>query len=106
MVNGIDGLAVTNLDGLDSHDEIRVCTQYDLDGEVLELPPASVEDLARVVPVYESLPGWNTDTTGARTFDDLPENALAYLERLEQLAGTQVSLVGVGPAREQTLVRG
>ena len=105
MVNGINDLAVTNLDGLDTHDEIRVCTGYELDGDLLDLPPASAEDLARVQPVYETLPGWKTDTSGIRVFEELPENALAYLDRVEDLAGAEVNMVGVGPAREQTLVR-
>ena len=105
MVNGINDLAVTNLDGLDTHEEIKVCTGYELDGEVLDLPPASAEDLARVRPVYESLPGWKQDTSGIRVFEELPENALAYLDRVEELAGAEISMVGVGPAREQTLVR-
>ena len=105
MVNGINDLAVTNLDGLDTHEEIKVCTGYELEGEVLDLPPASAEDLARVRPVYESLPGWKQDTSGIRVFEELPENALAYLDRVEELAGAEISMVGVGPAREQTLVR-
>jgi adenylosuccinate synthase len=105
MVNGIDALAVTNLDGLDDHQEIRICTHYRLDGETLELPPASADDLARAEPVYESLPGWRKDTTACRTFEDLPQPALDYLDRLAELAGAPVTMAGVGPARDQTLVR-
>ena len=63
MVNGIDAFAITNLDGLDEHATIKICTHYLVDGEVAELPPASADDLARAVPVYESLPGWRCDTT-------------------------------------------
>lgn len=105
MVNGITAFAVTNLDGLDEHAEIRICTHYEVNGARVDLPPASVDDLAAAVPVYESMPGWLSDTTAARTFDDLPENALAFLSRLEQLAGVSVKIAGVGPDRTQTLVR-
>lgn len=105
MVNGIDELAMTNIDGLDTHDEIRVCTHYELDGERLDLPPASADDLARVIPVYEVLPGWKTDTTGIRSFDDLPANVLSYLDRLRELTGLRTTIVGIGPDREQTLRR-
>jgi adenylosuccinate synthase len=105
MVNGITAFAVTNLDGLDEHAEIRVCTHYEVAGKRLELPPASADDLAAAVPVYESMPGWLCDTTAARTFGELPEKALAFLKRLEELVGVSVKIAGVGPDRTQTLVR-
>jgi adenylosuccinate synthase len=104
IINGLDDLAVTNLDGLDGVSEIHVCTAYPLDGERLEVPPATVEDMARCEPVYETLPGWNCDITAARTVGELPRNARAYLDRMSELTGLPVSLVGVGPDREQTLV--
>jgi len=104
IINGLDDLAVTNLDGLDGVSEIHVCTAYTLDGERLEVPPATVEDMARCEPVYEILPGWNCDITAARTVGELPRNARAYLDRMSELTGLPVSLVGVGPDREQTLV--
>jgi adenylosuccinate synthase len=104
IINGLDDLAVTNLDGLDGVSEIHVCTAYTLDGERLEVPPATVEDMARCEPVYETLPGWNCDITAARTVGELPRNARAYLDRMSELTGLPVSLVGVGPDREQTLV--
>ncbi len=103
MINGFDDLAVTILDGLDDLEEIQVCTAYDLDGERIDVPPATVEQLERCVPVYETLPGWRTDITGVRKFTDLPKNARAYLDRMAELTDTPVSLVGVGPDREQTL---
>lgn len=105
MVNGFDDLAITILDGLDDCEEIPVCTHYELDGEKLLLPPASVNDFERVVPVYENLPGWQTDTTGIQNYDDLPENARAYLARIEEETETRVSMVGVGPSRDQTIIR-
>lgn len=105
MVNGFDDLAITILDGLDDCEEIPICTHYELDGEKLLLPPASAKDFERVVPVYESLPGWQSDITGIRTYDELPENARAYLARIEQETDTRVSMVGVGPSRDQTIIR-
>jgi adenylosuccinate synthase len=104
IINGLDDLAVTNLDGLDGLDEISVCTAYQLDGERLTEPPATVGEMARCRPVCESLPGWKTDITSVRRFSDLPKNARAYLDRLSALTDLPVSLVGVGPDREQTLV--
>jgi adenylosuccinate synthase len=105
MVNGLDDLAITILDGLDDCPEIPICTHYELDGEKLLLPPASAKDFERVEPVYESLPGWESDTTGVRNYDDLPENARAYLARIEKETDTRVSMVGVGPSRDQTIIR-
>jgi len=105
MVNGFDDLAITILDGLDECDEIPVCTHYEIDGERHRLPPASAGEFARAVPFYETLPGWRSDTTGAKRNDDLPPNALAYLARIEEETGTRVSMVGVGPSRDQTIVR-
>jgi adenylosuccinate synthase len=105
MVNGFDDLAITILDGLDDCPEIPVCTHYELDGEELLLPPASAKDFERVEPVYENLPGWESDTTGVKNYDDLPENARAYLARIEKETDTRVSMVGVGPSRDQTIIR-
>ena len=105
MVNGFDELAITILDGLDDCEEIPVCTHYELDGEKLTLPPASAHDFERAVPVYENLPGWCSDTTGIERYEDLPDNARAYLGRIEQETETRVSMVGVGPSRDQTIIR-
>jgi adenylosuccinate synthase len=104
IINGLDDLAVTNLDGLDGVSEIHVCTAYELDGERISVPPATVEEMARCKAVYETLPGWNCDITAARSIGDLPKLARAYLDRLSELTELPVSLVGVGPDREQTLV--
>ncbi|MCB1234036.1 MAG: adenylosuccinate synthase, partial [Verrucomicrobiae bacterium] len=103
MVNGIDELALTNLDGLDALAEIPVCTHYELDGQRLDLPPAAADDFERAKPVYETLPGWRTPIDGAKSLADLPANARAYLDRVSEALGVPVTLVGVGPAREQTL---
>ncbi len=103
-VNGIDELAMTNLDGLDGLDEIPVCTHYELDGKKLDLPPASAADLERATPVYETLPGWKTSIEEARQLADLPEKARQYLDYVTRMTGVPITSVGVGPDRTQTLV--
>lgn len=104
MVNGADELAITNLDGLDGLETIQICTAYTLRGKTIHYPPSTAADLAACVPVYETHQGWQQDISGITSFADLPPLAKAYLKRLEELAGARVSLLGVGPAREQTLV--
>jgi adenylosuccinate synthase len=104
-INGIEQLAVTKLDVLDSLDEIKVCVAYDIDGEKRTNFPADLELLERAKPVYETFPGWKTDTSAARSYEDLPDNARNYLETVEKLTGAQVSIISVGPGREQTIIR-
>ncbi|MEM9079960.1 MAG: adenylosuccinate synthase [Verrucomicrobiota bacterium] len=104
MVNGVTGLAVTNLDGLDERQTIDICTHYDINGEKFEYPPADRDAWNHIKPIYETLPGWQSDTTNCRTWNDLPENAQAYLNRLSELAGAPVSHIGIGPGRDQTIV--
>ncbi|MCX6852857.1 MAG: adenylosuccinate synthase [Prosthecobacter sp.] len=104
MINGADELAITNLDGLDGLDTIQICTAYTLRGKTIHYPPSTAADLAACVPVYETHQGWKQDLSGIRNFADLPPLAKAYLKRLEELTGARVSLVGIGPDREQTLV--
>ncbi|MFC5453798.1 adenylosuccinate synthase [Prosthecobacter fluviatilis] len=104
MLNGADELAITNLDGLDGLDTVQICTAYTLRGKTLNYPPSTAADLAACVPVYETHQGWKQDLSGIKKFDDLPPLAKAYLKRLEELTGARISLVGVGPDREQTLI--
>jgi adenylosuccinate synthase len=106
MVNGVTGLAVTNVDGLDAYENLRICTGYDIDGVIHELPPADRSAWDRAVPVYESMPGWKCDTTACSRYTDLPQQAKAYLSRLGELCGAPIAFVGVGPDRTQTLVAG
>jgi len=103
MVNGIDDLAITNLDGLDAIPSIRVCTAYKLDGKTLEFPPTDPADLARCTPVYVELPGWNKPTDKARKFSDLPPRAREYVKKLAEFTGAKLALVSIGPARAQTI---
>jgi len=106
MVNGADEIAITNLDGLDGLDRIKICTHYELDGARLDYPPATVDEMARCKPVYEEHEGWKQDLSGVTDQGQLPAKAKAYLNRLAELAGARISLLGIGPAREQTLVLG
>jgi adenylosuccinate synthase len=103
-VNGLTGIALTKLDVLSDFDTIKVCTGYTFQGKALETLPASLEVFENCQPVYEELPGWRSDITGAKSFEDLPENARAYVRRLEELAGCQIVLVSVGPRRDQTII--
>ncbi|MGI6344788.1 MAG: adenylosuccinate synthase [Bacillota bacterium] len=103
MLNGFTRLALTKLDVLDELAEIKICTGYQLDGKVYSsMPDPSV--LERVEPVYETLPGWQQDTSGARSLADLPENARRYLQRIEELIGAPIQIVSVGPGRDQTFM--
>lgn len=104
MVNGVTGLAVTNVDGLDKYETLKICTGYDIDGTIHELPPADRSAWDRAVPVYEELPGWQSDTSACTSHDQLPDKAKAYLTRLSELCAAPIAFVGVGPDRTQTLV--
>ena len=104
MVNGIDQLAVTNLDGLDSVAKIPVCVAYRLGRKQLEVPPSDVRELAECAPIYEEFAGWQTPTHNARTWDDLPKRARSYLQTLAARTGGRLAIVSVGPNREQTIV--
>ncbi|NPV26758.1 MAG: adenylosuccinate synthase [Firmicutes bacterium] len=105
-VNGLDQIAITKLDVLDDLPHIKICTGYRYNGEVLRELPESLEALAGCEPIYETLEGWQQDITGVTRFEDLPVNAQRYLRRIEELTGTPISLVAVGPKRDQTIVRG
>ncbi|MDF1812835.1 MAG: adenylosuccinate synthetase, partial [Verrucomicrobiales bacterium] len=105
MVNGVDSWAITNIDGLDDLEEIPICTHYEVDGVKVNLPPAAIKDFENAKPVLEVLPGWKTDTTACRSYNELPENARAYLDRIEKETGAPVGAIGVGPDRSQTILR-
>lgn len=101
-LNGFTGLAITKLDVLDGLPELKICTGYRLDDEIIARVP-DTPDLARVEPVYETWPGWQISTRDARSWDALPEQARAYLNRLAELAGVPIAYVSVGPARDQLI---
>ena len=102
MVDGVNKLAVTKLDVLDSFDKVGVCVAYEIDGKVTKEFPASVEELAAARPVLEWLPGWKQDISGVSSYDELPENAKKYLERITELVDSELAIVSVGPRRDQT----
>jgi len=103
MVNGIDDLAITNLDGLDAVEKIKVCTAYKLDGKKIDTLPTDPASLARCTPVYTEFPGWMKPTENAKKFSDLPPKARAYVKAISDLTGARLSIVSVGPARSQTI---
>ena len=103
MVNGIDELAVTNLDGLDQLDKIKVCGGYRCGGKVLDYVPNDIEAFSSCEPIYMEFPGWRVSTEKARTWKQLPLNARKYLKAVAEMACAELSIVSVGPAREQTI---
>ncbi|MEY8040721.1 MULTISPECIES: adenylosuccinate synthase [Saccharopolyspora] len=104
-VNGITDYFLTKLDVLSGLETIPVCVAYDVDGERVTEMPMTQTGVHHAVPVYEEMPGWWEDISHARTFEDLPANARSYVLRLEELSGARMSAIGVGPGRDQTIVR-
>ncbi len=105
-INGLTGLCMNHLDTIGKLPEIRLCTGYELDGKAISHFPASLNVLARVRPVFETFASWaGTDISACRRFEDLPEAARRYVERIEQVVGVPVRFLGVGPDREQTIAR-
>ncbi len=104
-VSGIDYIALMLFDVLTGLDKVRICTGYKLDGEHIERVPSTIDRLSRCQAEYIELQGWTEDITSARSFDELPENAKAYVRKIEELTGVEVAVVSVGPDREQTIVR-
>ena len=104
-LNGLTDVALTKLDVLSGFDTIQICVAYEYKGKRMDYPPQEQGALDLVNPVYESMPGWKEDITACKTWDELPEAARAYVQRLEQLSGVPVSMVSVGPDRNQTIFR-
>jgi adenylosuccinate synthase len=103
-LSGVDSIAVMLLDVLSGLEELKICTAYRIDGRLTTRFPSHVDDLRRVEPQYETLPGWQEDIAACRSYDDLPANARAYLARLSELIGQPIEMVSVGREREQTIV--
>jgi len=104
-INSVTSAVLTRLDVLDNFPSIEVCTAYEVDGGRLESLPATMALLERVTPIYEEHAGWQRETSSARRFSDLPKQAQAYVERIEELLGCPIKLVSVGPERDQAIVR-
>jgi adenylosuccinate synthase len=104
-VNGITDLVLTKLDILTGLEQIPVCVAYDVDGERFDEVPVNQTDFHHATPILEYFPGWSEDISTARTFDDLPKNAQDYVLALEDMSNTRISVIGVGPERDQVVVR-
>lgn len=104
IINGIDEIAITNLDGLDQLETIKICVGYKLGRKTLNVPPNDCDLLQECEPVYIEMPGWMSSTEGARKWSDLPKNTQAYVKKLAELTGAKLKIVSIGPDREQTIV--
>lgn len=104
-VNGITDLVLTKLDVLTGRPTIPVCVAYEVNGERVDEVPVSQSDFHHAKPILEEFPGWTEDISGCRTFEDLPQNAQDYVLALERMSGTRISVIGVGPARDEVVVR-
>ncbi|MFD4035053.1 adenylosuccinate synthase [Streptomyces sp. NPDC058637] len=102
-VNGLTDFFLTKLDVLTGWEQIPVCVAYEIDGKRVEELPYNQSDFHHAKPIYENLPGWSEDITKAKTFDDLPKNAKAYVKALEEMSGAPISAIGVGPGRTETI---
>lgn len=102
-VSGLTSLCITKIDTLAGLEKIKMCVGYKFEDRVIDYFPASLEDLAKCEPIYEEFDGWDDSVADARSYEELPENAKVYLRRIEEATGTKVSIVGVGPKRDQTI---
>jgi len=103
-INSISGLCVTKLDVLDELETLNICTAYELDGEVVTVPPSGAAAFARCKPIYETMPGWQSNTFGATSYAELPDNAQRYLARMAELLETPVDIISTGPDRDHTMI--
>lgn len=102
-INGLTHMAVTKLDVLDSLETIKICTAYEIDGVVTKNFPPTLAELSKAKPIYEEIAGWNSSTIGIKTYKELPENAKAYLKKLEELVNVPIAIIAVGPKRDETI---
>ncbi len=105
FTNSLTGLCVTKLDVLDGLEEVKICVGYRLGGDLIETPPLLMERYGECEPVYETMPGWQTATSGVTSYAELPDSARAYLARIEAIVATPVDIVSTGPGREAVIVR-
>jgi adenylosuccinate synthase len=104
VLNGISGVALTKLDVLDGLPTLKICTGYSLDNETVDYLPAGLKAQAALTPIYEEMDGWTETTQGARTWKDLPGNAVKYVRRIEELIGAPVALLSTSPERDDTIL--
>ena len=103
-ISGINGIALTKLDVLDELDEIKICTQYELNGKKIDYLPSAVEDQIKVKPIYKTFDGWKSSTKGIKNIDELPENAKKYIYAIEDFIGSKISSISTSPEREDTIL--
>jgi len=103
-LNGVDNLVLTKLDVLDKFEEISICVGYSLDGEQIDKPPPLVEDLEKIEPIYETLPGWQVSTRKVDKIRGLPKNARRFIEAIEDFCHVPITMISVGPSREETVM--
>ena len=104
LINNLDTLVVTKLDVLDELDEIRICVGYEREGKILDRFPMQMSVLEEVTPTYETYPGWKTDTSKIQDYQDLPKAARDYLDRISKLIKTDISIISIGPERDETII--
>ncbi|WP_024303669.1 adenylosuccinate synthase [Pseudogulbenkiania sp. MAI-1] len=104
QINGVSGLCVTKLDVMDGLEEIQLCVGYKIDGKEVDILPFGSEAVAKCEPIYETMPGWSESTFGVKRWEDLPENARAYLTRIAEICEAPVDIISTGPDREETIV--
>ena len=104
-LSGINGLALMKLDVMDSLAKVKICTHYECEGEKVKTFPCSLKKLAKCQPVYVELDGWQCDTSNAKSYEELPENAKKFIETIEKYTDVPIKLVAVGPKRDQTIIR-
>jgi adenylosuccinate synthase len=104
QINSVTGMCITKLDVLDGMESLKICTAYEIDGETISTPPIGADMYEKCTPVYEELPGWSESTIGVKSYDALPENAKAYLKRIEELTKTPIDIISTGPDRDETLI--
>ena len=104
QVNGLTGLCITKLDVLDGIDELKLCTGYELDGQITDILPMGAEDIARCKPIYEAMPGWAQTTVGVTQYDKLPLAAQRYLSRIEEVTGVPIHMISTSPDRDHTIL--
>ncbi len=103
QINGLDAMVISKLDVLDTFPTIKICTAYNLRGQIIHSLPATLSDLAACEPIYEEVEGWQSSTTGINTYEDLPPAARAYLKRLEEVLETPIVMISVSPERGKTI---
>jgi adenylosuccinate synthase len=105
QVNGLSGLCITKLDVLDGITELKLCTGYELDGEITDILPMGADEISRCKPIYETMEGWTDSTVGVTQYENLPVNARLYLQRIEQVTGVPIDLISTSPDRDHTIMQ-